>query len=207
MFQKTVNRQYTTGFPGEILRDGPMRAKRARISSVTIGADAGASTNRVSRAFGYSGEVASTGITNAATEATVDVGGANFFGVLFHPKHYVLNGTTAGGSLAASLDLPQGAEAEFADMVTGLCVELFNETTGAKSVAFGDGIAFVPRTITGANNPLALPYGALVSYPAGGAVPTGMIAIPNARVTNAISMSASALGALVSGYTIGQLTQ
>lgn len=206
MFQQSVKRAYTTGFPGEIVRDGPHRAKMARISSATLGADAGASTNRISRAFGYSGEVPNGGTTLAMIEATVAVGGPVFFGILGNPKRYALLGTQAGGTLAPSLDLPQFAEGEFFDMVTGMVFELFNETTGAKTMNFGDGIAFVPSNISGANNPLALPFGALVSF-TGATPPTGMIAIPNARVINTSSLSASALGALVSGYTIGQLTQ
>lgn len=204
-FQSTVNRQYTQGFPGEIIADGPLRLKPGRIDSATIGVDAGLSTNRISRAFGYSSDLPTTGSTNSASGALVVVGGAKFYGVLAHPKHYALYGN-AGDSLGASMDLPKGANAEFAEMAI-MVLELFNETTGSKTVNYGDGIAYVPVGISGANNTLALPLGALVSYPAGGSVPTGMVAIPNARVTNPITMTASALGALVSGYTKGQLTQ
>lgn len=212
-FQKSVARQYTAGFPGELFRDGPTRAKPAIIVSATVGVDPGASTNRISRAFGYSADLPPVGnvanplqSTNAVIEQQVVVGGATFFGVLFHPKHYALLGTTNGGTLAPSLDLPKYATAEFCDMGI-LVAELFNETTGAKTMNYGDGVAYVPSNITAGNNPLALPYGALVSYPAGGAVPTGMVAIPNARVVNTAALGASAVGALVSGYTAIQLTQ
>ena len=68
-------------------------------------------------------------------------------------------------------------------------------------------LAYVPNTITTDNNPLALLYGALVTFAAGGAPATGMIAIPNARVINTSALGASGAGALVSGYSIGQLTQ
>lgn len=204
MFQTSVKRNYTTGFPGDIIKDGPLRSKPARIASATVGTDPGASTNRISRAFGYTSDIAAQGTTLAALEANVSVGGPIFFGVLFNPKHYVLNGTVSGGPLAASLDVPQGFEGEFADMVI-MVAELFNETTGTKAVAFGDNIAFVPNNISTANNPNQLPYGALVSY--SGALPTGLVAIPNARVQNPISLVASAPGAAVSGYTIIQLTQ
>lgn len=207
MFQNNVKRQYTTGFPGDIVRDGPMRAKPARIVSATLGTDPGASTNRISRAFGYNGDVPATGATLAALEATVNVGGAKFFGLLGNRYRYALQGTAAGGTLAAALDLPQNAEGEFFDMVTGMIMEFFNETTAAKTMTFGDGIAYVPNTISTGNNPLALPYGALVTFAAGGAPATGMIAIPNARVINTSALGASGAGALVSGYSIGQLTQ
>lgn len=206
-FQSTVRRSYTTGFPGEIVRDGPTRAKPARIASASVGVDPGASTNRISRAFGYSGEVPATGTTQAAIEQTVTVGGDVFFGILGHPKHYALNGTLSGGPLAASMDLPQYAEGEFFDMATGLVVEMYNDTTGAKTMTFGDQVAYVKSTITALENPLALPYGALISLAPGAAAPAGFAIIPNARVINTETMAASALGALVGAYNIVQLTQ
>jgi hypothetical protein len=206
-FQQTVQRQYTTGFVGDIVRDGPKRAKPGRIASATVGTDPGASTNRIGRAFGFTADLPAQGNTRAAMANSVSVGGPVFFGLLGHPKHYALAGTTVGGSLAPTIDLPLGANAEFFDMVTGLVVELVNETTGAKTVNFGDQIAYVPNNISTGNNPLALPYGSLVAVAPGAAAPTGMILIPNARVQNPITMSASAVGAIVSGVTIGQLTQ
>lgn len=205
-FQSKVNRNYTTGYPGEIVRDGPVRAKPGRIASLSVGTDPGASTNRVSRAFGWSADTPTTGITLAAMSPQVVVGGTPFYGIMGHPKHYVLQGTTAGGTLAPTLDLPLGYEAEFFDMVI-MVAELFNETTAAKTMNYGDGVAYVPATITAGNNPEALPYGALVSFPAGGAPAAGMIAIPNARVINPESLAASAVGALVSAYTFIQLTE
>jgi hypothetical protein len=207
MFQTTVQRNYTIGFAGQVLKDGPLRAKSARIASLTVGADPAASTNRISRAFGYSGEMPSVGTTQAALEAKVVVGGPTFFGILFHPKHYALLGTVSGGPLAASYDLPQDSEGEFTDMVTGLVAELFNETTGSKTMNFGDQVAFAPNNISAGNNAQAVPYGGLISVPAGSAVPTGFVLIPNARVVNTSTVSASAAGAAVSGLTVIQLTQ
>jgi hypothetical protein len=206
MFQTSVHRNYTTGFPGEIVRDGPVRAKAARIASLTTGTDPGASTNRVSRAFGYTNEVGPEGTTYGAQTATVSVGAVPFFGILIHPKHHVLQGTQAGGTLAPSLDLPQGYEGEFADMAI-IVAELFNEQSAAKTSNYGDGVAYVPAAVPPADNVLALPYGALFSVPAGSAAPTGMVLIPNARVINAESLAASAAGALISAYTIIQLAQ
>lgn len=206
-FQQTVNRNYTTGFPGELVKDGPTRAKTARITSATLGVDPGASTNRMSRAFGYSGDEGPQGTTYSALEQTAAVGAAPFFGILGNPKRYALLGTTSGGPLAPSVDLPLGEVGEFFDMATGLICELFNETTATKAMTYGDGIAFVPNTISTGNNPLALPYGALVSFPAGGSAPTGFTVIPNARLINTGSLAASGVGALISTYTETQLTQ
>jgi hypothetical protein len=206
-FQTTVQRQYTTGFPGEIVRDGPKRAKAGRIVSATVGVDPGLSTNRISRAFGWTSDQAASGTTYSAMQGNVSVGGPIFYGILGNPKHYASSGSSSGGTLGATMDLPIGTEGEFFDMATGIVLEFFNETTGTKVMNFGDQIAFVPNNITVGNNGLALPYGALISVAAGSAAPTGMILIPGARVTNPVSLAASALGALVSGYSIGQLTE
>jgi hypothetical protein len=206
-FQTSVQRQYTTGFPGELAKDGPTRAKQGRINSVTIGNDPGASTNRISRAFGFGADIPATGTTKSEMGALVVVGAPVFYGILANPKHYALQGTSSGGTLAPSLDLPIGADGEFVDMATGLISELFNETTGAKTMNFGDQVAYVMNTITALQNPLALPYGALVSVAPGFAAPAGMVLIPNARVINPGSLAASALGALVTAYTVIQLTQ
>jgi hypothetical protein len=215
MFQQMVNRNYTTGFPGEFYQMGPHRGHTARIMSPTVGTDPGLSTNRISRAFGWAGEMGAEGdvmggsmySTFAALEEQVAVGAPTFVGILGNPKRYALMGTVNGGPLAASFDLPMGYEGEFYDMATGLIVELFNETTAAKTTAYGDFLSFVPNNISAADNPLALPYGALVSYPAGGAPATGFIAIPGSRVTNPQMLSASALGDIVSGFTTANLTQ
>ena len=206
-FQTTVRRQYTTGFPGEIVRDGPTRGKPARISSVSVDIDPGLSTNRISRAFGWSADIPATGSTVSAMESQVDVGAPNFFGILGHPKHYALTGTVNGGPLDASIDLPQYALGEFFDMATGMVVEMFNDTDATKTVNFGDQVAYVSNAITALENPLALPYGALISVAAGDSIPAGFVGIPNARVINPESLAASALGALVSGSNIIQLTQ
>ncbi|USN16336.1 hypothetical protein PLUTO_00200 [Luteibacter phage vB_LflM-Pluto] len=215
-FQSKVNRQYTTGFPGELWKDGPTRAKPGRIASASVGADPAASTNRISRAFGFTADVPASGsqsnpnyATRAAIEGSVSVGGPVFYGILGHPKHYALFGSVAG-SLSPSMDLPQGSEAEFFDMATGLIVELFNETTAVKAVAFGDQLAYAANTITALENPQVLPYGALISVPAGDAAPDGFVLIPNARIVNPISLAASTAGGgagLIAGYTVVQLTQ
>lgn len=208
MFQKTVNRQYTTGFPGDIVRDGPKRAKPARIDST----GAAPNPNRVSRAFGWSGDQPPLGgpdgtVDYQSLDGLVVVGGTNFFGILGHPKHYVLNGNATDGTLGASLDLPRGAEGEFFDMVTGMVVELFNETTGVKAVVAGDLVAYMAVTASGAENPQGLPAGALFSLSPGEAVPAGAVLIPGARIQQSVSMAASAVGALVVTPVIVQLTQ
>lgn len=205
--QTTVNRAYTSGFAGQINIDGPKRAKAGRVNSATVGTDPAFSTNRMSRAFGYNGEVSLGGAAvGVAREALVIVGGAVFFGVLGNPNAQVLYGA-AGNALQASMDLPIGAEGEFFDMATGIVGELFNETTASKTMTVGDQVAFVLNTITGGQNLQVLPYGALVSVARGSAAPAGMQLIPNAQIANDCVIGASAVGAPVSALTTIQLTQ
>lgn len=197
-FQNHVNRNYTSGFAGSLSNDGPLRVKAGRIASAT--------GNTVSRAFGYEGEAPATGTTLAAFSPLVAVGGTTFFGVLVHPKHYALYGTVQGGPLDASYDLPQGAEAEFADMAL-LHAEIFNLAAAASTVSFGDPLGYVSTATTATQNPNGLPVGALVSYPAGTAVPDGITPIPNSRVVLPVDLAASAPGAVISTVTKIQLTQ
>ena len=212
MFQKTVNRQYTTGFPGDIVRDGPMRAKPGRIQSDLT--NPALARNTISRAFGRTGDApplgnpTPVGYNYTSLDGVAAVGGPVFFGILGHPKHYALSGTAAGGPLAPTIDLPNGFEGEFFDMVTGMVVELFNETTAAKNIAYGDSLCYVPNNVSGANNPQGIPYGGIVTYNPAQSLPTGFVAIPNARVIQVITgLGASAPNAPVSTYAIVQLTR
>lgn len=209
MFQQTVGRNFTTGFPGDIVRDGPQRAKPARI----VSDNTGLSQNVISRAFGFKSDQ-SLPVVNGVTTQTlgafnyeVGVGGANFYGVLGHPKHYVLKGTAAGGPLAATITLPRYTEGEFFDMVTGMVVELFNHTTGTVNVAFGWELFYVLDTADGTANPNNIPFGGIIALAPGSATPTGFGKIPNGRVINPVSLAASSPTAQVSTYTIVQLTQ
>jgi hypothetical protein len=204
--QTTVNRAYTTGFQGQIVRDGPKRGRVARIASATVGTDPAASTNRMSRAFGYAANIDLEGSTIAAEVDTVNVGGSTFYGILGHPERYALYGSS-GNSLAPSIDLPQGAEGEFYDMVTGMVIELFNNTTASYTANFGDQLCYMPAGVSTTDNPVVLPYGGLFSIAAGASAPAGTIVIPNARIVKTITIGASADGAPVSALTIAQLTQ
>jgi hypothetical protein len=201
--QTTVRRAYTGGFAGQMVADGPRRAKPGRIQSETVGADAAKSTNRYGRAFGYISDYPSPTDVQAGTGyvATVTVGGGKFFGILGHPQHSALYGA-AGDTLAASMDLPKGAEGEFFDMATGLVVEVLNETTAAKNITFGDQVAY----ITGVD-PQGVPLGGIIAVAAGANAPAGSVLIPNARFMQTLSIPASAAGAPVSALAVVQLTQ
>lgn len=205
-FQKQVYRQFTTGFPGDIVRDGPQRANPARIASDNTGL----SQNSFGRAYGFNSDQSDIGSgmtkTLAAFDFDVKVGGTNFYGILGHPKHHALYGGP-DGALSPTDILPIGSEGEFFDMVTGMVVEIFNNTNAALNVIRGWPVAYVPNNIAGADNTFNIPYGGLVAYDPAGAVPTGMIAIPTAKVVDSVSLAGSATGAAVSTYTIIQLTQ
>lgn len=205
-FQKTVYRQYTTGFPGDITRDGPMRAKPGRI----ISDNTGLNVNAISRAFGFNADLSNMGTgetkTLAAFDYEVTVGGANFYGVLGHPKHYALYGG-ADGALSPTDVLPQYSEGEFFDMVTGMTVELFNFDATVVDVAFGWQVAYVLNTATTGDNANNVPHGGLIALAPGAAAPAGTAIIPNARVINPVSIAASSASVLSSTYTIIQLTQ
>lgn len=198
-FQQSVQRQYTTGFVGDIVRDGPLRARVARILS--------AGGNIVGRAFGYSEDLSLLGEgpvkTIAADAPGVVVGGANFFGILFHPKHYASRGG-AQGPLSPTLELPVGSEGEFTYMCTGVVVELANPTQAAVSIPFDAGIAYA--VAGSADLPAGIEAGMLVAF-TGEDAPAGFQAIPNARVANPIAIGASTAEALAVGLTFIELTQ
>lgn len=206
MFQRTVNRNYPTGFPGDIVRDGPKRAKPARIGN----ANGANGTNRISRVFGFSSDqsyVGQGGQTKVlgAFNYEVTLGGANFYGVLGHPKHYVLYGGQ-DGALSASYDLPQYFEGEFFDMVTGMVAEIFNAGTDPVSIPYGSKLAYATTATTSTQNPNGVPLGGLVAY-TGESAPAGFTAIPNSMVTNPVDLAGSSPTALVNTWTIIQLTQ
>ena len=203
--QTTVKRAYTTGFAGQMVRTGPMRGKVARILSASVGTDPAASTNRMSRVFGYSADESLVGSTLAADLDGVVVGGANFYGILGHPQHHVLYGTN-GDALSPSMDLAQGMEAEFFDMFTGMACEVFNPGGATQAVTPGDTLAYVPVGISGANNPDSIPLGGLVWVAKGGAAPTGMLLVPGTpKIITSGSIAASGVGAPASTLVVVQL--
>lgn len=147
-FQKTIYRQYTQGFIGEIHSDGPVRAK----SGIIAAAVTAINPNRIGRAFGYSSDLpvmgnsgatpAGTGTVTPATEGVVQVGAAKFYGILGIPKHYASFGTTSPidgsqpGPLAPTYDLLVGTEGEFLDMaIMTLAVSNGNDST--KDMTYG----------------------------------------------------------------------
>lgn len=99
-FQSTVRVSQTSGVPGELAYEGPLRAKSYILNSA-------------SAAYNIVGATAFT----VSSEGIVAAGGSGpFAGILANPKAYALLGTSAGGPLAATLTLPNAINAEFVDM-------------------------------------------------------------------------------------------
>lgn len=134
-FQTQVQSQFTQGWLGELIKDGPLRALPARIAVDVLITD----TNTFGKAFTFVADAPSVG----ASGQTVRVGGAGAFaGILVDPKDHALYGTAAGGSLAPTMDLPQGEAAQF-------CTMGYVVVSMSTSTAFGDPVYFAPATTGG----------------------------------------------------------
>lgn len=217
-FQSVVNRQYTPGFIGEIVRDGTLRAKPGRLKSATA-------INRISRVATYAAQTGApdsalaNGTVNldvtgkAAVQSQVGFGGVvaeveiggdgAFFGVLAHPKHYALVGDQTG-TLAPSLNVLQNSEGEFVDATAGILVEVFNATTSVQNIAYGDKLAYMLASASASDNAQSVPAGGIVAY-SGTTLPKGCAAIPGAFVSTPNSITASAAGKPVAGVVMIQM--
>jgi hypothetical protein len=150
-FQTTVLADIKSGVIGELAFDGPTRVQTAMLDS-----GAGAANNVIGRVF--------TWIDKAAN--TVQAGGpaADFAGILVHPKGYSSLGTTAGGTLADTLILPDGVAVELLFMgevyvslaTTGGTIGAalkYNTTTGVIDFgAPGAGEAAIPNAVLSRHN-------------------------------------------------------
>ena len=126
-FQSTVRQDQTTGIVGEVLFDGPTRAKPINVNS------SGATPNTIGKAFTY--------VTGQDEEAAAgSAGGGAFAGILVNPKVYASQGTVSG-SLEPTLDLPDNTNAELLTMGS-IVVNLTVVGTGA----IGEGIFYVDAT-------------------------------------------------------------
>lgn len=195
-FQSKVNRQFTPGFIGEVIRDGVLRARPGRIVSATL-------TNMIGLVYGYDSETGApgrpeadkvidgvsggrAGVGMAAEVDNVTVGGAIFFGILSHPKHYALQGTAAG-TLEPTLQIPQYHEGEFVDCCTGLVVPIYGlgaETTGK----YGAKLQYATKAITATGEPA----GAISLLPANGTPTADHAVLPNAFLLNDVTVPAGA---------------
>ncbi|MCO8160968.1 hypothetical protein NJC38_02225 [Pseudomonas sp. 21LCFQ010] len=99
-FPSSVKADLISGVVGDISHDGPFRARAGQLDS------ADPAHNVIGRAFTYAD----------TARQTLQAGGEGpFGGILILPKTHVLYGVP-GDTLADSMTLPNGAQAEFAEM-------------------------------------------------------------------------------------------
>lgn len=129
-FQSTVTSATAVGVVGELIFDGPVRAAPYKL----VSADA---------AYNIVGATAFT----VSSEGIAAAGGTDpFAGILVNPKHYASRGTTAGGTLAATMTLANNETAELLTMGS-ILVDL----GGAASI--GDKVVYDDTTGELASNP------------------------------------------------------
>lgn len=144
-FQGSINYDFGFGIPGEIVRDGPLRARRGLINS------AAAANNAFGNVFTLNND-----------GQTVGAGGTgSVWGILANPKQHVSFGTTAG-PLAPTFVLPNNTIADFVEFAkivvplygtkaatAGLQVQ-FSQTTGQISIPAVAGTADSGNTLLAA---------------------------------------------------------
>lgn len=108
-FQSTVRIDQTTGVVGDIVLDGATDGRPAILNSTS------AANNVIGRAF--------RAVAGEDQEVTAD-GTGSFAGILANSKRYATSGTTAGGTLAPTLALPNNSEVELVSFTAGILVEL-----------------------------------------------------------------------------------
>lgn len=119
-FQSTINYDYGFGIPGEIVRDGPLRAHVGYINTTDP------TQNAFGRVFTLNGD-----------GKTVGAGGTGaVWGILANPKQHVSMGTTSG-PLAPNFVLPNNITADFVEFAK-IVVPLY----GTKAAAAGLQVQF-----------------------------------------------------------------
>lgn len=145
-FQSSVGFRYVQGMAGEQAFDTPIVAKPWRLSSQT------AVANTFGKAFTASADEAV--INGEVSTGVATVGGTGAFaGLLINPKNHALYGTTSGGPLAPSLDLPANSVAQLATKGQWFVSPIvavaygdpvyFNQTDGTLTNAAGAGYTLI----------------------------------------------------------------
>ena len=122
-FQSTVRINQTSGIVGDIVLDGPLIGGPGILNSTS------AANNVIGRAFRH--------LANQDLEVTADGAGA-FAGILVNSKHYATSGTTAGGTLAPTLILPNNMEVELVTATAGVLVDLSTDASIGENVFYAD---------------------------------------------------------------------
>lgn len=167
-FQSTVSNMLGFGVVGETYLDGPLRAQPGRLDSTS------AANNVIGRAFTVKDDATASFDTSADPQPLdVQAGGAGIFaGILANPKVYALQGTTAGGTLAASLTLPNNTMVELVQECAGIIIAV------PATCAIGDWVWYSTTT------------GELQTTAPGASAPAGTARVPNGRITRYESAAA-----------------
>lgn len=178
-FQKTVFYQYATGLPGEIIADGPLRARSFRLVANTL------QTPNPPIAFGVGFTYAALGDVsnpnNLADTPTATPGGAPsgtnvFAGILINPKEHALYGD-ANGALDPVFALPDGSWGELCHM--GILLALVSSGAAATEGVAGNKLA------------MKLADGSIWAYGAAANLPAGSIEIPGASLLTGVGANAA----------------
>lgn len=151
-FQSAIKNVLGFGVVGELSHEGPLRALPGVIESPS------AANNVIGRAF-------TRVVANGRFEAGKPSSGTQIFmGIFCNPKSQVLWGTSANGSLAGSLAVPNGTVGEFMEM-GHIIIQV------PAACAIGDEVCFVDAT------------GALLTVAPGVAAGTGNTKIAGMVIT------------------------
>lgn len=145
-FQQVINYDFAFGVPGEIGRDGPLRARPGYLNS------ASAANNAFGRVFTLNND-----------GKTVGAGGTgSVWGILANPKQHAALTSSTGNPLDPTFTLPNNVTADFVEMgkiivplygsvaaVNGLQVQ-FSNTTGQISIPATPGTADSGNTLLAA---------------------------------------------------------
>lgn len=161
MFQTSVSNNIGFGVVGELFLDGPLRAQPVKLNTTDP------TMNVFGRAFTVAVDASASFETTADPKPLeVTAGGTGVFaGILFNPKEYALFGTLAGGSLGASLVLPNNTIASLVQETAGVIITL------PAAFAIGDWLWFATAT------------GTIQSTAPNASAPAGTVRVPNGRVT------------------------
>lgn len=151
-FQSTVNVLLAFGIAGELFAEGPTRVEPMLINS-----------SGAANVVGYAYTKAN-GTNIASVGGTITNGSVVFAGLLVNPKRYQSIGTTANGTLAASITVPDNTMGDLLTMG-----EVVVAITGAANI--GDNLVYNKTT------------GALTALVPGGTVAGGTALVPNAVIT------------------------
>lgn len=167
-FQTTVDANIGFGVPGELYLEGPLRAQPGLLNTTAP------ANNIVGRAFTVRDDGTASYDTAADPQPMeMQAGGAGVFGgILANPKVYSNIGTSAGGTLAPSLTVPNGIIAEFVEETAGIIVQL------PAACAVGDLVYFLTAD------------GSLLTAAPGAAAPANSGRVPGGRVVRFESAAA-----------------